>query len=80
MRLAPGAREAHLRLQAFERMLDDGVDAADLFHRAGMALDVWTLDSGTLLWRERLARVVDAGANMITTNTPHEMAAAGRAL
>ena len=26
LRLVPGAREAHLRLSAFERMLDDGVD------------------------------------------------------
>ncbi len=43
LRLVPGARETHLRLAAFERMLDDGIaDAADLFHREGLTLDVWT--------------------------------------
>jgi hypothetical protein len=60
-RLVPGAREAHVRLAAFERMLDDGVtDAADLFHRHGTLLDIWTLNAGTPYWRERLAR---AGGN-----------------
>jgi hypothetical protein len=53
LRLVPRAREAHLRLDAFERMLDDGVaDAAELFHREGLRLDVWTLDA----WHARLAR------------------------
>jgi glycerophosphoryl diester phosphodiesterase len=75
------AREAHLRLHAFERMLDDGVThATDLFHRQGLALDVWTLDAGTPRWRERLAPVVAAGVDMVTTNTPRELAAAGRTL
>jgi hypothetical protein len=61
-------------------MLDDGVgDAAGLFHRQGLLLDVWTLDAGTPRWRERLARAVAAGVDMVTTNTAHELAAAGRA-
>ena len=77
LRLVPGAREAHLRLAAFERMLDDGVAAAaDLFHRQGLALDVWTLDAGTPRWRERLDRAVAAGVDIITTNTARELAAA----
>jgi glycerophosphoryl diester phosphodiesterase len=78
--LVPGAREAHVRLYAFERMLDDGVaEAAELFHRQGLLLDVWTLDAGTPAWRERLARAVSAGVDIVTTNTPHALAAAGRA-
>ncbi len=76
LRLVPGAREAHLRLQAFERMLDDGVaDAAELFHREGMVLDVWTLDAGTPHWRRRLARAVAAGVDVVTTNTAPALAA-----
>jgi len=43
-------------------------------------LDVWTLDAGTPRWHERLARAVAAGVDMITTNTPRELAMAGRAL
>ncbi len=81
LRLVSGLREAHLRLDAFEQMLSDGVaHAAELFHREGVALDVWTLDAGTPHWRERLARAVAAGVDMITTNTAREMAEAGRAL
>lgn len=77
LRLVPGAREIHLRLSTFERMLDDDVaDAVELFHRHGMLLDVWTLDAGTRGWRERLARVVDAGVDIMTTNTPRELARA----
>lgn len=77
LRLVPGAREAHLRLAAFERMLDDGAgDAAGLFHRHRMALDVWTLDAGTPRWQERLARAVAAGVDIITTNTARALAAA----
>jgi len=78
-RLVPGAREAHLRLAAFERMLDDGVeDAADIFHRLGQGLDVWTLNAGTPRWRERLARALAAGVDVITTDTPRALAAACR--
>ncbi|MDB5056549.1 MAG: glycerophosphoryl diester phosphodiesterase [Chloroflexi bacterium] len=79
-RLVPGAREAHVRFSTFERMLDDGVaDAADLFHRQGLLLDVWTLNAGTPGWRERLARVLAAGVDVVTSDTPRELAEAGRA-
>jgi glycerophosphoryl diester phosphodiesterase len=79
MRLVPGVGEAHVRLAMFERMLDDGVaDAADIFHELGMKVDVWTLDADTPRWRERLARVVDAGVDIVTTNTARALAAAGR--
>lgn len=76
LRLVPSAREAHLRLATFERMLDNGVgDAANLFHRHGLALDVWTLDAGTPRWQERLARALAAGVDIITTNTARALAA-----
>ena len=78
-RLVPGAREAHLRLVAFERMLDDGVeDAAELFHREVLLVDVWTLNAGTPGWRERLAGALAAGVDVITTDTPQALAAAGQ--
>jgi glycerophosphoryl diester phosphodiesterase len=81
MRLVPGVSEAHLRVGMVERILDDGVaDIAEVFHSLGMKLDVWTLDAGTPRWRERFARVAGAGVDIITTNTPRELAAAARAL
>ena len=81
MRLVPGVTEAHVRLAMFERMLDDGVaDASDMFHALGIKLDVWTLDAETPRWRSRLARVLAAGVDIVTTNTPRALAAAGREL
>jgi hypothetical protein len=51
-----------------------------MFHSLGLKLDVWTLDAGTPRWRERLARIVASGADIVTTNTAREFAAAGRSL
>lgn len=79
LRLVPGAREAHLRLSFFERMLADGLaDVVPLFHAAGYLVDVWTLDAGTPDWEIRLARAVNAGVDLVTTNTPHALFATGR--
>ena len=78
-RLVPGARELHLRLECFERMLDDGVaDAAAIIHATGVRIDVWTLDAGSPGWEARFRRAVDAGADLVTTNTAPAMAAAAR--
>ena len=79
-RLVPGVIEGHLRVEMFERMLDDGIDVAEMFHSLGVKLDVWTLDADTPRWRERLARIAAAGVDILTTNTPRAMAAAARAL
>jgi glycerophosphoryl diester phosphodiesterase len=79
MRLVPGISEAHIRIGMFERMLDDGVaDAAEIFHSLGLKLDIWTLDADTPKWRERFARIVAAGADIVTTNTAIALAAATR--
>lgn len=80
VRLVPGVRELHLRLAFFERMLRDGLDdAVAVLHAAGALADVWTLDAGTPRWRERLAHAIDAGVDVVTTNTPRELAAAAAA-
>ena len=76
-RLVPGSRDVHLSLAFFERMLEDGLNAVELFHAAGQRVDVWTLDADTPRWRDRLARAVAAGADIVTTNTPRALAAAG---
>ncbi len=80
MRLVPGLSEAHLRVGMLERILDDGVDIAEIFHSLGLKLDAWTLDAGTPQWQERLARIATAGVDIVTTNTAGELAAAGRGL
>src|SRR5205085_1726764 len=80
MRLVPGPSEAYLRLAMFALMLDDGIAvAADIFHALGCKGDVWTLDADMPRWRERFARLVDAGVDFVTTNTARSLAKAGRA-
>jgi glycerophosphoryl diester phosphodiesterase len=74
--LVPSAREMHLRLAFFERMIGDGFNAADLLHSVGVLTDVWTIDAGTRAWRDRVARALAAGVDIVTTNTPRKLAAA----
>jgi glycerophosphoryl diester phosphodiesterase len=74
--LVPSAREMHLRLAFFERMLGDGFNAADLLHSVGVLVDVWTIDAGTRAWRERVARAIASGVDIVTTNTPQQISAA----
>jgi glycerophosphoryl diester phosphodiesterase len=75
--LVPGAREIHVRLLAVEHMLEDGfTDLLDMLHAEGMLLDVWTLNAGTPNWRERLMRALAAGVDVVTTDTPKELAQA----
>jgi glycerophosphoryl diester phosphodiesterase len=78
MRLVPGVLEAHLRAEMFDRMLNDEVDVAEIFHSLGVKVDVWTVDAGTSRWRERLARIVASGVDIVTTNTARALAAAAR--
>jgi glycerophosphoryl diester phosphodiesterase len=73
--LVPGIRELHVRLTLFEQMRADGVDVVGIVHGEGVLVDVWTLDSGTARWRERLEAALDAGVDIVTTNTPRELSA-----
>jgi glycerophosphoryl diester phosphodiesterase len=77
MRLVPGACEMHIRLSLFERMQSDGLgDTTHRLRRAGIRVDLWTLDAGTPDWQGRLTNAVWAGADIITTNTPRQLAGA----
>ena len=74
--LVPGAREVHLELAFVERMQADGFDAVGFLHEAGALVDVWTVDARTRGWRERVARALAAGVDIVTTNTPRQLARA----
>lgn len=79
VQLVPGARDIHVRLHAAERMREDGLsDLAELLHARGMLLDVWTLNAGSPGWREHLGAALEVGADVITTETPRELARAAR--
>jgi glycerophosphoryl diester phosphodiesterase len=75
LRLVPAACEMHIRLNLFEHMQSDGLgDTTHRLRRAGLRVDVWTLDAGTANWQGRLANAVWAGVDIITTNTAPQLA------
>jgi hypothetical protein len=77
LRLVPAVQDLHVRLLCVERMLDDGfLGFPDLVHEYGMQLDVWTLNAATPGWRARLDRALAAGADIVTSSTPRELARA----
>jgi glycerophosphoryl diester phosphodiesterase len=77
IRLVPGTCEMHIRLSLFEHMQSDGLgDTAHKLRRAGIRTDVWTLDAGTPDWHGRLTSALWAGVDMVTTNTPQQLARA----
>ena len=82
-----GRRTLFLEYEAYEGMALKQLDAivsqararfqirdVALIHRLGMRLSVGALDTTTARWRERLSRAVDAGADMIATETPRALA------
>jgi glycerophosphoryl diester phosphodiesterase len=77
-RLVPGARETHIRIDLLEKVIIDGFpEVIELLHDLGMTIDAWTLnadDHGR--WLERLTSLVNAGIDMISSDTPRVLASA----
>jgi glycerophosphoryl diester phosphodiesterase len=77
--LVPTAEELHLRLEALERLMIEGVtDTVGQMHAYGWAVDVWTLDEGMIRWQARMHAAVAAGVDMITTTSAPVLARAFR--
>ena len=74
--LVPGATEFYLRKEFVLKALDDGFNPIEHLHRLhpGALVDVWTLDAGEENAREKLLRLLRAGVDQITTNTPVALA------
>ena len=74
--LVPGAKEFYLRKEFVLKALDDGFNPIEFLHRLhpGTTVDVWTLDAEEENAREKLLRLLRAGVDQITTNTPVKLA------
>jgi glycerophosphoryl diester phosphodiesterase len=59
----------HLLIQS----LDDGFNWADMLHSAGIKLDAWTMDADNPIAVKHLPRLLEAGVDQFTTNTPDAM-------
>jgi glycerophosphoryl diester phosphodiesterase len=56
------------------RSLDDGFNWSDQLHRAGIKVDAWTLDSDNPAAVANSHRLLEAGVDQFTTNTPRDLA------
>lgn len=77
-RLVPGACETHIRAEFLEMMIADGFpEVVGLLHGLGMLVDAWTLNAdGGSRWFGRLTRLVGAGVDMVSSDTPGELVSA----
>jgi glycerophosphoryl diester phosphodiesterase len=72
----PGASTFYINYRMVLQGLDDGFNWAEALHAHGLRLDCWTFDAKGEAWQRDLARLVTAGVDLITTNTPNALAAA----
>jgi len=74
--LVPKVKEFYLRKEFVLQALEDGCNPIELLHRLhpDATVDVWTLDAEEENAREKLLRLLRAGVDQITSNTPIKLA------
>jgi glycerophosphoryl diester phosphodiesterase len=72
--LVPGASTFYIDYRLLDRSLDDGFNWAEMLHAYGIRLDAWTLDADDPRAVAALPRLVEAGVDQFTTNTPDALA------
>lgn len=73
--LVPGVSVFYVRHHLLAQSLKDGFNWATMLHQSNVQLDAWTLDIGDPMAETHLKLLVASGVDMITTNTPLELAA-----
>ncbi|MHB8625995.1 MAG: glycerophosphodiester phosphodiesterase [Aggregatilineales bacterium] len=73
--LVPGASTFYISHLVLAHSLDDGFNWAEALHRAGIKLDAWTLDVDDALAVTNAKRLLAAGVDQFTSNTPGTLAA-----
>jgi glycerophosphoryl diester phosphodiesterase len=73
--LVPGVSTFYVSHRFLAHSLDDGFDWAQALHRAGIRLDAWTLDVGNPEAEANALRLLRAGVDQFTTNTPRALSA-----
>ncbi len=72
--LVPGATTFYVSHDLLCQSLDDGFNWAAYLHRAGIRLDAWTLDLDNPVALVNARRLLAAGVDQFTTNTPTALA------
>jgi glycerophosphoryl diester phosphodiesterase len=73
--LVPRLSTFYIEHYLLVQSLDDGFNWAEALHSYGIKLDAWTLDSTNAVAVAGAKRLLDAGVDQFSTNTPAELAA-----
>lgn len=73
--LVPRISTVYISHRLLTQSLDDGFNWAEALHRRGIRLDAWTLDVGDPVAETNARRLLAAGVDLFTTNTPAALAA-----
>jgi len=78
--LVPGVSTFYINHQFLAQSLDDGFNWAAALHESGILCDAWTMDVGNPAAEANIPRLLEAGIDLFTTNTPSALRAfiAGR--
>jgi glycerophosphoryl diester phosphodiesterase len=74
MNMVPYASTFYIDHKMIAQSLDDGFNWAEALHHLGVKLDAWTLDIGDPVAEQNVIRLLEAGVDYLTTNTPRELA------
>lgn len=72
--LVPDVSVFYLDYRLIARSLTDGLNWAEVCHANGIKLDAWTMDVTSPQAVEQAPRLLQAGVDLFTTNTPQAMA------
>lgn len=70
MGLVPKVSTFYIDHRLLAQSLDDGFNWASALHEAGIMLDAWTLDVGKPVSEANAKRLLAAGVDLFTSNTP----------
>lgn len=73
--IVPGCSTFYINYHMVLRGLDEGFNWAQVCREHNIRLDIWTLDIRDDQSREAARRLLAAGVDLFTTNTPEELAA-----
>ena len=73
--LVPQVNVFYVRHHLLAQSLADGFNWAEMLHQAHVQLDAWTLDIDNPIALNHLPALLEAGVDMMTTNTPLALAA-----
>ena len=73
--LVPGLSTFYISHDLLAQSLDDGFNWAEALHQRGIKLDAWTLDADKPVAMANAKRLLAAGVDQFTTNTPAALTA-----